>query len=375
MPFEDHEFLAGLKELTPNERVLLDLIWRHGPLSRKELADMGGITSASTTRLTKRALGLGLIEESIDRTGNVGNPARPLQRSQNGVYSAGIGFTKKSIVFALTDTEGELLRIESTSIESVTIDRLTEFVGDMLSSSEHLSDTDAKLLGVGLAVPGYRARSTHQWAVHWDFPELQRVNIESELEHRLKIPVIAERDAVAAAWAERLNGKGKTLVSYCLMYLAQGVGGAIMNNGNLVLGGHGNAGGLGVLFPYNDTPRPSAHSLILHLAKSGIELESFNPTVKSHADALDNWIGQMVPSLRDGFNKIARLFDPQSIILGGLLPRFVLDRIVVAVDYTGVETNYTADLPTPRITVSDLNEQSLLLGAASLPVVRILAVR
>ena len=372
--YGDLKFHAELGALTISERALLDLIWRHGPISRKTLADISGVTGASATRLTKRALDLGLIEESIDRSGGVGNPARPLRRSQSGIYSAGIGFTKQSIRFALTDIEGAVLRVGSRSVDGITLDGLADFIEDMISSCDEINHREPKLIGIGLAIPGYRARTPNQWAVHWDFPDLQRVDVEAELGNRLGLPVTAERDAIAAAWAERLNGKGKTLSSYCLMYLAQGVGGAIMHDGRPLLGGHGNAGGLGILFPYDDGPRPSAHSLVEHLAGFGVDLSELNPGSKQHSVALDAWIDQVVPSLREGFNKIARLYDPEAIILGGSLPRFVLDRMVIATDYTGIRTNYTADLPAPRITVSELSEHSLLLGAASLPVARILTV-
>lgn len=373
MAYGDGDFRSGIQSLSTNERTLLDLIWRLGPISRKALADIGGVTGASATRLTKRALDLGLIEESIDRTGSVGNPQRPLRRSQSGIYSIGVSFTKSSIGCALTDIEGDVLNLEHSEADQISIDSIAEAVERFSSKRPELKSPDAKVLGVGVAVPGYRSRTDGQWAIHWDFPELQRIDIEGTLEDRLGLPVTAERDAVAAAWAERLIGAGKKMSTFCLMYLAQGVGGAVMNNGHPVLGANGNAAGLGVLFPYEEGPRPSAHSLAEHLERSGVPLSNFDPGSIAHNNALDGWIELIIPSLRDGLDMIARLYDPEAIILGGSIPRFVLDRMVVATDYAGIQNNYTAELPAPRIAVSNLNDHCLYQGAASLPVARLLS--
>ncbi len=364
------DILQDLRKLTINERNLLDLIWRSGPISRKSLAELAGLTGASATRLTKRVLSLGIVEESVHLAGTVGTPIRPLNRSHAKIFSVGISFSKTSISFAVIDLLGEIHESIHEQVDEITLPVLVDFVGTCIRKSFSLNQAEARLLGVGIALPGYRATSRGHWAVHWDFPGLLSLDMEKELTQQLGVPVFAERDAQASAWAERMNGKGRSLQSFCVIYLAQGVGGAVMSDGRMMSGKHGNAGGLGILFPY-DQPRPSARDLEVHLEKHSLSLESLDPTNSDHAGVLDAWINAVVPRLRTGFNHIARLYDPEMIILSGPLPRFILDRLVIAAEYRQVETSYSAELPCPRVSVSDITDNSLLQGAACLPLAHI----
>ena len=352
--------------------MLLDAIWRHGPISRKGLAELTGLTGASTSRLTKRILEMDLIDESVHLDGTVGSPRRPLIRSKSETYTVGISFTKKSMNLAIVNLEGKICEAANIEISSVSVSALSDFTNDTLKSSAVLQSSKARILGVGLAVPGYRATLPGQWAVHWDFPELLRINIENELSEKLKLPVFAERDAIACAWAERLNGKGRILQNFCTLYLAQGVGGGIMSDGRPIKGQNGNAGGLGILFPY-DSPRPSSYDFEAHLSKAGLTLESLDPKLNRHLGIMDSWVKKITPILRLGLNHLSRLYDPEMIILCGSLPRFVLDRLVIAASFSRVQADYSAELPPPIVSVTDITENCLLQGASTLPIAQILS--
>lgn len=356
------------QELSENERKLLDLIWRHGPVSRKDLAAIAGMTGASTTRLTKRALDWGLIEEVVARVGAVGNPSRPLSRAQSGIYSAGVSFTKERMSFALANMNFEVLEADELSVLDVTIGSLARFVSKQLKTSSVLNKPGSRLVGLGLAVPGYRAKSQGQWAVHWDFPHLLRSDLSTLLSREIDVPVFTERDAIAGAWAERLNGKGRAKANFCYLYLAQGVGGAVFSEGRPIMGAHGNASGFGSLFPY-DAPRPSLVDLERYLAEQNLSIDGLDLNDQTYWQVVDGWIERVLPSFRRGLNLIARLHDPELIILGGALPRAIIDRLLIAADWSGVQADYTDDLPSPRLTVSDLSQGATLQGAAALPVV------
>lgn len=363
---------AQIREFSDNERVVLDVIWRYGPIARKKLAELTGLTGASATRLTKRAIELGLIEEIVDRDGAVGSPSRPLKRIPSGAYSIGVGFSDDSIGVALSNLDGQIIESQTRSIEKITINRLSDAIREFIAKSSLDKGDHSRLTGIGIAIPGYRSTQTGRWAVHWGFPDLLNIKIAEKIEDKVGLPVYTERDAIAAAWAERLNGAGRDSRSFCVLYLAQGVGGSLFVNGKPLMGAHGNAGGLGVLFDH-DAPRPSAHDFNRHLARIDSSLADFNATRDDHLRCLDGWLAKVAPPLKSAFDIITRLYDPEKIILNGALPRMILERLVSAVDYRSVDTGYTAEITPPDICASEITETILLQGAAALPIAHFLS--
>lgn len=362
----------AMNSLSANERLILDFIWRYGPISRKSLAEVTGLTAASTSRLTKHALSAGLIEESLSRSGSVGSPSRPLQRASGGIFSVGVSFTKNSIECAVTDLAGQLQNVSETKVESVTIDTIVDFVRESIDPEKIGVARKSRILGLGLAVPGYRARAEGEWAVHWDFPELLTKNISHELSQRLKMPVYAERDAIACLWAEHLNGAYRRSGNFSLLYFAQGVGGGVMADGHVILGRNGNAGGLGPLFPY-DEPRPTEKSLRDHYGCDGSRGDDIEKAIAEAPGLLSGWIDDVRPTLHKALQMIARIYDPETIVLSGSLPIRVLDALADAVHPQEWKTNYTADLPVPAIGATSMPAHGrLLAAAATLPFANIL---
>lgn len=364
-----------INELSDGERALLDIIWREGPISRKALAKRAGVTGASATRLTRRPAELGIIEEAVLREGAVGNPTRPLARVAGAATTIGVSFTRTAIHIGLSDLSGACLEKRTVPVSGITLETIGDAIQSLIDSPRYPAWDRNRLLGIGLAVPGYRASREGRWAVHWDFPALLQTDVAAELSALLGHPVYAERDAVAAGWAERMNGRGREIDDFCLIYLAQGVGGVLFHRGQPMLGAHGNAGGLGVLFPV-DQVRPSAQSLQDHLAAQGLQPTDVDPntipkTSKTQA-AIEGWIASIAPDLAEQIGVLGRLYDTEEVVLGGPLPKFVLKRIVAALPDTGFAAGYTDSLARPHVTVSEVQGESLATGAAIVPIARLL---
>ena len=100
------------------------------------------------------------------------------------------------------------------------------------------------LPAVGVAVAAFlnQSRDTIYFSpnIAWqDFPLKQRVS------ERLGVPVVLENDANAAGWGEFRFGAGSDVSSMLMLTLGTGVGGALVDNGRLLVGGFGMAGELG----------------------------------------------------------------------------------------------------------------------------------
>jgi predicted NBD/HSP70 family sugar kinase len=163
--------------------------------------------------------------------------------------------------------------------------------------------------------------------------------------------------------AERLQGIGRDNDNIFLMYLAQGVGGCAMVNGSPIIGSRGNAGGVGILFPY-DKPRPSArdyNDFIITNRKLHVDN---NINIEQ---ASDLWIEQVLPSLRSSIDTISRFYDPSHLILSGELPKLVIDKLITKLDYRNIKTGYTAPIGVPSVVLSSFDESIALIGASVLP--------
>ena len=358
--------------LSAIERAMFDLIWREGPIARKDLADRAGVTGASSTRSTKRLFDLGLVGETVHRDGGVGSPTRPLRLVPEAAYTIGLTMKKGALRAALMNLDGTIKASVEASPPNVRMDDMAALVMQLLETAGRPDDVRLKTLGLGVAIPGYRASIAGTWSVHWDFPQLNERNLEVELTKRTGLRVYANRDAIAAALFERYFGLARTARTTLLIFLSEGIGGAFLEQGRPLLGAHGNAGGLGTLFPY-DAPRPSAFDLEKRLAAAGFDLRAGDLEPGSAAANIARaWALDVTPVLHAGLNTVARLFDPELIILSGTVPDWILDILLDGAFAGPIQSNYTAELPKPRLVRSAAQGDAMLMGACAIPIASLL---
>src|SRR3546814_2666178 len=125
------------------------------------------------------------------------------------------------------------------------------------------------------------------------------------------------------------------------VYFGVGLGGGAVIDGQPFSGAWGNAGEFGHI-PVMPDGKPcscgnrgclevyvSLHALRGWLREAGIESDAtdlIGPEGAGHP-VLQAWIDQAVPLLRRAIGIIENLFDPQCIVLGGMLPQPLLERM------------------------------------------------
>ena len=82
------ELLA--RELSLNERRLVELVFRHERMARIDLAAAADLTPASVTRLVAGLMKLGLFSESALKDGARGQPKKLLEIRRTTVLLAGV---------------------------------------------------------------------------------------------------------------------------------------------------------------------------------------------------------------------------------------------------------------------------------------------
>src|SRR3984885_5660755 len=79
-----------------NERLLLSLVRRFGPLSKIEVARLTGLSVQSTSAIMNRLQAEGLLKREAPLRGRVGQPTIPMSIDPEGAYSFGLKVGRRS---------------------------------------------------------------------------------------------------------------------------------------------------------------------------------------------------------------------------------------------------------------------------------------
>ena len=139
-------------------------------------------------------------------------------------------------VVAEDGTIVEQLRVSTPADTAALADAVADMVGELASRHD--------VHAVGVAAAGFidasRSIIIHAPNIDWTNEPLR-----ADLEARIGRPVTLENDANAAGWGEYRFGAGRGSTNMVMLTLGTGVGGAVVTDGTLLVGGNGIGGELG----------------------------------------------------------------------------------------------------------------------------------
>ena len=233
---------------TLNVQGVLDYIRRHEPVSRRDIAEYGGLTVAAVSNITGQLLGNGFVVE-VGAGESVGG-RRPAMLGINAHcrYAMGIDLTTDRIKLMISNFKAEVIYKTSCDVElelgwRAVLDRLCSLIDESVAASGIEQD---KLIGVGIVSAGPCDPERGLMQNPPNFPGWDNVNIRDYVQERTSYPVVFDKDAIGAVMAEHWFGS----VSDCSQIFAMlinkaGVGGGIIANGQIFRGAGGGAGEIG----------------------------------------------------------------------------------------------------------------------------------
>lgn len=160
---------------------------------------------------------------------------------KKNILSIDIGGSK--LLMGIIDYEGNILFKRKVFLEEpVTKDYLGENIEIMIEDLLDNSNTDIDCVGV--AVPGL-ADTDRGILVYAPYSGIRNFKIGEILRKKLKIPVFIENDANACALGEMMYGVCRKVDNFIWVTISNGVGGAIVLNGDIYEGISGGAGEIG----------------------------------------------------------------------------------------------------------------------------------
>jgi glucokinase len=258
---------------------------------------------------------------------------------------AGIDIGGTKIAIALATSGCEI--VSQMSFPTQVADGAQQILERTLGHLEKLVEQQAAHLskiGIGCAGPLDTVRGVTLSPPNlpgWD--EFPIVGIVRE---RMKVPVVFDNDANAAALAEHRFGAGRGLENLVYLTISTGVGGGIICSGKLVHGRTGNAGeighimvmpdglkcgcgargcleavcsGTGIARRFAEKIERGANSELLNKVRSGEQITAKHiAEAAAEGDRLagDVW-EETIHYLSIGIGNVIVMFEPEAVILGG----------------------------------------------------------
>ncbi|GAA4377820.1 ROK family transcriptional regulator [Paeniglutamicibacter cryotolerans] len=231
-----------------NQAVIFESIRRAvDGVSRVELAGSTGLSPQTISNVVRRLLDEGLVREDRTVVSGPGKPRTVLELETNRMVSIGIHLDPGLISLVMLNLRGEVLlsrRLEIPAVEvpEKTLETMAAAVNEMITESGH---PRSNVVGVGVAAPGPLNPEKGFITGPPLLDGWNEVDIVEPLHRALDLPVVLEKDTIAAAIAETWKGTGQGRDNFIFMYMGAGIGAGIVLNGEVVRGVSNNAGEVG----------------------------------------------------------------------------------------------------------------------------------
>jgi len=227
-----------------NRSSVLKFIRRYKDCSRSDISRAMGLERATITNIINDLIKWELIVESRFIKGKDGRRSIGLKLSEKyGVV--GVRLSRHYFSIGLFSLNGKQYLTKNYPIKifenaEIVLSRLEKSIRSFL-----IENSNVKILGIGIALPGPFLKYEGRIALMSEFPGWEKISLENELKLLFNIPIHLEHDAKAGAfaeWNQRSHALGETMV-----YIAagQGIGAGIIIDGKIFAGSLGIAGEIG----------------------------------------------------------------------------------------------------------------------------------
>lgn len=351
-----------------NRRIVLESIRRNGPIARGDIARHVGLTVQTVSTIVRELEEQGYILSLREEPKGRGLPPATLRINPEGGYAVGIHLTPLGIDAALINLSGDVIESSHHEAPNAAPDHAFDEIGGMVRDLTG-KRAGGRVIGIGMALPGPFGVEAMSFVGPTTMAGWKDVALRERLTAATGLPAFFESDMAAAAMGERLYGIGAHHSEYYYLYFGVGLGSAMMHDGSVMRGAWGNAGEIGhIPVVPGGEPCPCGNRGCL---ERYLSLEARGRWAGNDAD----WVAEVGPIFRNAIAIIENLFDPETIVLGGLAAPDLLHRLADAAAPLLNSVSARGDRKAPRVVVAGGGQQSVLRGAAALAVSGVLSPR
>lgn len=353
-----------------NRRIVLEAIRRNAPTTRNHIAQKVGLTVQTVSTITRELEDAGLILSGREKPEGRGVPPSRLRINPEGGYAIGIHLTPLGVDSALVNLAGDVIESQESPAPNASPEVAFSLIADLVDDLR-AARPKGRMLGVGLALPGPFDIDSMSFVGSTTLAGWHGVPVTQRITEITGLPAFLAADMAAAALGERLYGLGADFASFYYLYFGVGLGGNMVQDGTPQRGAWGNAGEIGhiPLVPGGE-PCPCGNRGCL---ERYVSLDAFSR--RPNGTTVQQWAASAAPVFRSAITTIENLFDPETIILGGLASESLIRALAEAVPDLPSSVSARRERQAPRLLVSNGGQHTVLRGAAALAVSGVLSPR
>lgn len=395
-----------------NDRTALRLLADRGPLSRSQLGALANLSKPTASQLMDRLEAAGLVESvpaeapgargaapdqdpaTAGAAASPGRAARLYRLRADAAYVAGLDVSPARIVARICDLAGHPVAEEVLATPGRAAIGGVERVREVLdAATAQVGLTTERLHHIVIGVPGAIDPATGRlgYARHlpgWHSADLlPRLRTELTAAGRPDPGVDVENDVNLVAIAEQSAGAARGAAHFLVLWIAEGIGAAVVIDGRLHRGATGGAGEVGYM-PVPGAPvvrgigrganggfqslagAPavlklarehglSAPDAVAAIARAVAAFEESATAATPAAAAAERFLVVLADRLATGLAPIVAVLDPELIVLTGAILRAggAPLRELIA------EALHSLAIPRPRLSASRVPDNPVLAGA------------
>jgi len=310
-----------------NRAVVLDLLRRHGPMARTEVAQRTSLAKPTVSGIVDELLAERVVFETGVGETTGGRPRALLDFDARTEAYLGVHVGVDHTTVAVADGRADVLSLHTCESVLGAPEQSVAQVRDLAQRALREADLPAgRVRRVAVAVPGLVDHSTGVCRIA---PNLgwRDFSLAHAVRESLGVATDAYNSTQASALAEARYGIARDIGTFVWCYVGSGVGSAIVHDGQLVYGTRGFAGEIGHCRVVDDGPR-------CHCGKRGcLEVFTSGPAIARAAqrsdvrdviDAALDGDAHALTSLRDagnllglGASYLVSILNPQLVVVGG----------------------------------------------------------
>jgi predicted NBD/HSP70 family sugar kinase len=377
---------------------ILDILRKRGPISRPEISKDMGINIVTISNYIDDFIKSNLVFEKELDVSEGGRRPVLLDLNSRAGFTVGIGLNLTNMVGLLVDLKGNIITKTQVIRPRASVKEISECVLDITReilrrSKNYMPD----IRGIGVGIAGLVNKKTG--SIHW--PQKMEnyytyasvdVPLKNLIEKEFDLPCLIENDATSACFGEYWMGLGQGYKN--VIYMFSGVGCGIMINGEIYRGAKGYAGEVSI-YNYKEQDafncelgqdcfikRWETDLGIVEYVRNryikenkntdGIDLKAIFNLAHSGDGIAREALVQAAKRLGIKIAYLVNLLNPEVVVLGGGLEDAGED-FIKQVNSTVKDWAFRDATEDLRIIYSQLRENAVALGAASLVMQKIFA--
>ena len=231
-----------------NHNLIKKYIYRNSPISRVEIAQQLGLTTATITGMVNPMISAGLLRETVapsEEAKSAGRPRMMLEFVPEAYYVCGVDVGVYRTSYMLTDIRGNIVAVRDTNQPldeyQAALERLSQEIPAFLAAADIPRE---KMLGVGICLPGMIDGSADKiydifyegWTEH---------NLCADLGQRLGLKVEVENNVRARAISAELFDRMVKAEPFAYFFVSFGVACQMIIDGKVLYGQSAAAGEIG----------------------------------------------------------------------------------------------------------------------------------